>query len=562
MTRLSRFIPSLLRLVIVLTMIAFSYVRYIPLRQSSHVDLRLANVTRRSEVAKSYGKLPLSFEPNHGQTEQQIQFIARGPRQAFFLTASEADLVLENGSTRRNKPELNHDLTSLAMLLPELLRREALRGDEQTNSGNRDILLRMKLVGTNEDVRGVGVDELPGSASYFFGRDPAKWITDVRTYARVKFPHVYPGIDLTYYGNSQQLEYDFAVNPGADPRRIKLGFEGVDRLAVDKSSGDLVLAAGEQQVRLLKPVVYQIEGDAAETWSEAKHIIDSHYQIEGDGRVSLEVAQYDSSKPLIVDPVLSYFTYLGGMLPDAGLRIAVDSSGNAYVTGATVSPNFPTSAPVSGQGSYHMSLCRSAGSTFPCPDAFVTKLNPTGTAAVYSTYLGGSRSDLGIGIAVDSNGNAYVAGETESPDFPVTSSGFQTTFPVFSNTNGTHISAAFLAKLDPTGSQLLYSSYLAATSSSINFGNFDDSFATGVAADNSGNAYLAGYTHSLNFPTTSGVLQSSLDGVSCRFLLNASSFAVASTGSSMSANVIAARQSATPRGSRLPPEVPARAMAR
>ena len=495
-----------------------------------------ATLAQIAKAAQSYGRLPLSFEPNLGQTERGTRFLSHGPRQALFLKSSEADLVLmKGGPSESKKPTAGHDLTSLAMLLPEMLRPEGLQAADQADSAIADILFRMKLAGAREDARGIGLGELPGTANYFYGNDSGKWITNIKTYARVKFQHVYPGIDLIYYGNSQQLEYDFIVSPGADPRQIQMDFEGADRLSVDKSSGDLVLAASDQEIRLVKPVVYQMEQAAGETGSGTKHIVDGHYRIEGNRRVSFEVAKYDTSKPLIIDPVLSYYTYLGGLLPDVALHIAVDSSGNAYVTGATVSPNFPTNAPF--QSTYHMSLCspRSITKQIPCPDAFVTKLNSTGTAALYSTFLGGSRSDLGIGIAVDSNGDAYVAGETESPDFPVTASGFQTTFAPFSQV---HTSAAFLAKLNPAGSQLLYSTYLFATSSSATFGYFfDDSFATAVAADNSGNAFVAGYTRSLNFPTTPGVAQPSLDGVGCRFLVNGSSFPP-SAGGSLSANVV------------------------
>jgi len=534
MARPSRFMLSFIPVIVILTVIVLCHARDWPLRQSAaNVDPRPGTVTRHSELAQSYGKLPLSFEPNRGQTEEKAQFIARGPRQALFLKSSEADLVLEkDGSSEGRKPTASHDLTSLAMLLPEMLRPGALQVTDQADSPIERILVRMRLVGAAEGARGVGLDELPGTANYFFGNDPAKWITNIETYANVKFPHVYSGIDLIYYGNSQHLEYDFVVGPGADPLQIRMDFEGVDRLSVDKSSEDLVLAAGDQQIRLLKPVVYQLEPSSGETGHDAKHIIDAHYLLDGNGRVAFQVAKYDTSKPLIIDPVLSYFTYLGGLLPDVGLRIAVDSNGNAYVTGATVSPDFPTSSPL--QGSYHVSLCspRSATKAFPCPDAFVTKLNAAGTAALYSTYLGGSRSDLGIGIAVDSNGDAYVAGETESADFPVTSSGFQTAFPSFT---GSHVAAAFLAKLDPSGSQLLYSTYLAATSSS---GGFDDAFAAAVAADNSGNAFVAGYTRSLHFPTTPGVVQASLDGVACRYSV-ASSLSVASGSGSESTNATA-----------------------
>src|SRR4029077_14679636 len=205
-------------------------------------------------------------------------------------------------------------------------------------------------------------------------------------------------------------------------------------------SGDLVLDSGGAQVRFQKPSIYQLSGESSTGGGGSKGFVDGNYTLEAGNRIGFNVATYDSSKPLVIDPVLSFFTYLGGMLADVGLHIAADATG-IYVTGATTSPDFPTSASALNK-SLHAAMCGNSRS-FPCPDAFVTKLKPDGSALIYSTYLGGSRSDIGMGIAVDSNQQAYVVGETESLDFPTTSGGFQSSV-------ASRLTRAFLTKLNST----------------------------------------------------------------------------------------------------------------
>lgn len=272
------------------------------------------------------------------------------------------------------------------------------------------------------------------------------------------------------------MEYDFIVAPGADPNAIKLAFEGADKLEVN-IQGDLILYAGVGELRLHRPRVYQvINGVRQEIPGGYVLNPEPGVQTPRSQFVSFHIAAYDASRPIIIDPVLSYSTYLGGTGSDTGASIAVDSAGNAYVTGSTSSTDFPTSGvvqPVFG------------GFT----DVFVTKLNPTGSALVYSTYLGGSNVDQGFGIAVDSSGNAYVTGETSSHDFPTTPGAYRT-IGGFDD--------AFVAKLDATGSGLAYSTYLG--------GNLQDQ-GKGIAVDSSGNAYVAGTTQTPDFPITPGVFQ-------------------------------------------------------
>ncbi|MBI2829078.1 MAG: SBBP repeat-containing protein, partial [Acidobacteria bacterium] len=307
------------------------------------------------------------------------------------------------------------------------------------------------------------------------------------SYARVRYESVYPGVDLVYYGNQRQLEYDFVVAPGADPGAIKLAFEGARSIERD-ASGNLILRTAGGDLRMHKPVVYQEVGGV-------KRLIPGRYVVASKQQVGFHVAAYDRSKPLVIDPVLVYSTFLGGSGNDFGFRIAVDSAGNAYVTGGTDSTNFPgpggIAAPKLG------SSAKGAGG-----DVFVTKLNPAGTALVYSTYLGGSGNDGGIGIAVDSAGNAYVTGTTNSADFPTTLGAFDVTF------NG--VQDVFVTKLNPAGSALVYSTYL---------GGSGFERPNGIAVDSAGNAYVMGRTTStistnplLNFPTTAGAFQTIAPG--------------------------------------------------
>ena len=329
-------------------------------------------------------------------------------------------------------------------------------------------VLHMKLVGANPAPRVVGLEKLPGKANYFIGNDSTKWRTNIPTYAKVKYENVYPGMDLVYYGNQRQLEYDFVVAPGTDPKIITLGFEGADKLEVD-AQGDLVLYADGGEIRLHKPLVYQdidgvrqaIAGSYVlfpQTPDPRLQTLDARPQ-----QVGFQVAAYDFNRPLIIDPVLSYSTYLGGSGGDSGSDIAVDFSGNAYVTGSTSSLNFPLMNPLQ---------TTNRGSN----DVFVAKLNPTGTALLYSTYLGGSSHDFGNSIAVDASNSAYVTGSTASNNFP-TASPLQ---PAFAG-GALVVGDAFVAKLNATGDVLVYSTYLGG--SGADGGN-------SIVVDASSNAYL------------------------------------------------------------------------
>jgi hypothetical protein len=404
---------------------------------------------KEARLADAYGKLPLSFEVNHDQTNRRVKFLSRGSGYALFLTGNEAVLALRSGDRgRKQSPRVPPTVGKLV-------------SSETTN------FLRMRLLGTNPAVRVAGVDELPGKANYFVGNHPKKWQMNVPTYAKVKYADIYPGIDLVYYGNQRQLEYDFIVAPGADPNEIRLKFDGAGKLRVDEK-GDLLLGTEGEEVRFEKPVIYQEVG-------EEKIPVEGRYVVALANRIGFQLGEYDHDQPLVIDPALSYSTYLGGSDSDWGLGIAVDASGNAYVTGATYSTNFPT---------VNALQSTPGGPSNP----FVTKINASGSAVVYSTYLGGSDFDGGLGIAVDASGNAYVTGQTSSHNFPTVNALQPTLAGVGSD--------VFVTKINASGSALVYSTYLG--------GNSDD-IGLGIAVDASGNAYVTGFTYSTNFPAVNAL---------------------------------------------------------
>ena len=411
----------------------------------------------KAALQAAYSQLPLHFEANQGQTDAQVQFLVRGRSYSLFLTSTEAVLALTNrdkeGAETSTPPHLSQS------------------SDARLQTLDPRLVLRLQLVGANPNPQVRGLEELPGKLNYFLGNDPTRWRTNLPTYTKVKYQNVYPGVDLVYYGNQGQLEYDFVVAPGADPQAIQLTFEGADNLEVDVR-GDLILQTAGGELRLHKPRVYQeIDG--------VQHEVSGSYVLLGTPAPNTQppapaagfaVAAYDPSRPLVIDPVLAYSTYLGGNDDDWGRGIAVDAAGNVYVTGQTYSTDFPILSPFQ----------PAAGGSY---DTFVTKLDATGSTLLYSTYLGGSGGDRSQGIAVDAAGNAYVTGQTYSTDFP-TRNPFQAAFGGGSD--------AFVTKLDAAGSTLLYSTYL---------GGSDDERGHSIAVDAAGNAYVTGQTHSTDFPT-------------------------------------------------------------
>src|SRR4030095_11912346 len=344
--------------------------------------LRLTEESLKADITARYGKLQLSFEVNAGESDKSVKFLSHGPGYDLFLTDTEAVLALR-------KPQKTSFDKFKAPPSPK---------DQPTSL--EASLLRLKIIGANSNALVEGQDELPGKVNYILGDDPQKWRANVPTYRKVYYKEIYPGIDMVYYGNQRQLEFDFVVHAGTSPERIKFRIEGAARISLDKR-GDLQLALNEGEVKLHKPVIYQL------TEAGERSEIKGRYVVNGN-EIAFKVPKFDSSKALIIDPVLSYSTLLGG--GDA-YGIGVDAQGNAYVTGVA-GGLFPTTP-----GAFQ--------TTANFGSAFVTKLDPTGSTLVYSTYLGGtgtsgSGSTTATAIAVDSSGNAHVTGFTSAPDFPLT----------------------------------------------------------------------------------------------------------------------------------------------
>jgi len=380
----------------------------------------------------------------------------------------------------------------------------------------------MKLVGANPNALVTGLDELPGKSNYFLGNDPKKWHTNVANYRKVKYEAVYPGIDLVYYGNQRQLEYDFVVSPGADPRAIALAVQTgnpklENRNAKLDANGDLVISTDAGELRFHKPVVYQPQSTVDSRQSKAtdngprtkdtgnspfsihnSQFVEGRFVLLAANRIGFEVLNYDKTRPLVIDPVLTYSTYLGGTDYEVGADIAVDASGNAYVLGETRSTDFPTSDNA-WDSQIASGTCGEDPFFYPCSDLFITKLNADGSALLYSTYLGGTRYQQAWRIAVDSSGHAYVAGLTSSDDFP-TVNAFQSDFHGGTCPPGMNadwwVTDAFVVKVSPEGSALIYSTYLGGS-------EFDG--ATDVTVDGSGNAYVTGSTLSGDYPTVNAL---------------------------------------------------------
>jgi hypothetical protein len=381
----------------------------------------------QSRITASYGKLPLTFEANQGQTDPRVKFLARGSGYTLFLTSTEAVLALRDPA-KQKEAGVTTALGATA--------------------------LRMGLVGANSRPQVNGVEALPGKSNYLIGKDPKKWRTNVPNYAQVRYEGVYPGVDLVFYGPQGPLEYDFVVAPGADPNLI--GFELRATRVHGRSlrertqaaaqpqiaaNGDLVLKLGDREIRFHKPVVYQPEAGSSSVSQSS--LLEGHYKLTGRNRVTFALGPYDPTKPLVIDPVLTYSSYLGGNGVDRVYGVAVTPGGNATVVGDTSSLDFPTvpGALQSTQGGGGL-------------DSFVTQFSADGSSLVFSTYLGGNDDDEAWGVGFDSSQNVYLSGFTASLNFPTTSNAYRTTF------NGTGHDA-FLAKLDPNGASLLYSTYIA-----------------------------------------------------------------------------------------------------
>lgn len=386
-------------------------------------------------------RLPLRFEPNAGQAPDGVRFVARGGSVTALLRDTETWLVMH----RRSRASCSAE--------------EPARGRDERCPRFEQTVVRMRIEGARQPAAVAGAGRLPGVANYFLGDDPSRWRRNIPTYAAVRYAGIYEGVDLVFHGNQRELEFDFEVRPGVDPGVIQLAFEGVRRLHAGPE-GDLVLTTALGELRQRRPRVYQERGGRRE-------VVAARYRVLPEGRVGFEVARYDRSRPLTIDPVLLFSTYLGG--DSAAAAVAVDSAGAAYVAGSIASAFFPVT-----QGAYDTSFNGNA-------DAFVAKFNPAGTALEYATYLGSSGNDYGVSLAVDSTRAAYILGATDRAGFPLRNP--------YQGYRGDQ--DAFVVKLNPAGNDLVFATYLGSSSR-------DEP--GGIAVDFFGAMYVTGSTYGANYP--------------------------------------------------------------
>jgi hypothetical protein len=379
-----------------------------------------------------YARLPLTFEVNKGQAGSEAKFLSRGRGYTAFLTGNGMTLSLRASAVQAPSNQISAATATV----------------------------QLALVGATPTPAVSGENPQPGKVNYFVGNNPVKWLTNIPTFAQVRYSNVYPGIDLVYHGSNQQLEYDFEVRAGADPRKIQFAIQGAGQIQLD-GKGNLVLSLGNGEVSIESPVVYQE--------SAGQRVpVNGSYVLTDATHIAFQLSAYDSTKPLVIDPVLSYSTYVGGSGADQSNGIAVDGSGNVYIAGYTNAVDFPVTT-----------LGTLAANT---DHVFVAKLNPTGTSLIYADYLGGNNTDYGVALVLDTANDVYVTGNTASSNFPVVNA-YQSSQP--------GPNTGFLSQISADGSSLLYSTYLG--------GNTYDQ-PTSIAIDSLGEVHVAGYTTSQNFP--------------------------------------------------------------
>lgn len=489
-----------------------------------------------SQALSSYGKLPLFFVENKGQADTSLQFYSYGGQMYFSPEGIYTHFIQRDSTAHDRFRDRYHERDFISQ--------------DTTPIHEKHLVLKKRFLNANTHCEIMGEEELPGKINYFIGNDSTKWHTNLRTFKQIRYKNLYPGIDLVYHGNQGPTEYDLVINPEAHNSvsspltQIQFTIEGADKLELSPE-GDLLVHTPMGILKEKSPVSYQMKNGIKQTLS-------SHFTLTSDNTFAFNVPQYDKTQSLVIDPLI-YSTFLGGSGNDEINDIAINKSGNAYVAGYTTSIDFPITP-----GSYDSTFISSninafvtklnssgsaliystylgggvidslildefenvfitghtSSSTFPTTvgaydqslngneDVFITKLNTSGSALFYSTILGGSEDDYVKGIAVDERGNAYVSGYTSSStNFPTTSGAYDCTY------NGGAYDV-FITKLNPSGSNLIYSSYLG--------GNYKD-YSAGIEVDGAGNAYIAGYTSSsTDFPTTSGAYnQTSKGGFDC-----------------------------------------------
>lgn len=425
----------------------------------NRVPISMKTDSLKDTIHKSYITIPLTFIPNKGQVDTKAKFYVNGAGYGFYFTPEEAVLSFKS----QNTTESNTTISGIALAL--------------------------RFIDSNPDVKIYGLDKAAGKVNYFKGKNESEWMTNLPTYEKIIYKELWKGIDLVFYGKDHTLKYNFVLHPGAAVEDIKLAYNGSKGISLDDRGNlqvhhDLGVLIDEH------PISYQeIHGEIMDIES-CFEIIE---QENIDDYFRFEVSKYNKDDTLVIDPGLVFSTFLGALVVSAGtnegnkLGIEVDSKGDVYVTGGTVSPSFPITL-----GAFEENFFSQDTNS---KSAYITKLRSDGSGLIYSTFIGGSNSDEGRSIAIDSMGNAYVTGETSSPDFPTTLGAFQEDFLSVDN------SSAFIVKLNPDGSSLVYSTFL---------GGRDDDEGTDIAVDYHGNAYVTGETTSADFPTTLGSFQENL----------------------------------------------------
>ena len=456
-----------------------------PARQSSYEFARQTSVQSsfagRRKLLNAYGKLPIAFVENRGQTNRQVRYFAQGSHYAFLVKRDEVLLSLTKPSQTAVKqfPEARSISGDHGLLIEA-----SAQGGAEEPSSTAGVALALRFLGANPNVVVNGAERTPGNFNYFRGNDPARWQADVPGYGEIVYRELWSGVDLRLREKHGTLKYEFHVRPGARMENIRLAYLGAEKLSLD-GAGGLLVETALGTLHDSAPVSFQEIGGV-------RVPVESRYSLDPENGYSFRVgAGYRADRELIIDPGVEYSTFLGGTADEIGNGIAVDAAGNAYIVGTTQSPDFTTTV-----GAFDRT-----GAAGNFSDVFVAKLNATGTSLIYATFIGGSGLEWGRAIAIDSAGNAYIAGQTKSSNFPTTKNAFDRSLGIPANCPRCTIDNydAFVTKLNPTGSALVYSTYLGGAS------DIDD--ALGIAVDAAGSAYVAGETASADFPTTAGAFR-------------------------------------------------------
>ncbi|HVZ16913.1 MAG TPA: SBBP repeat-containing protein, partial [Terriglobales bacterium] len=409
--------------------------------------------------------LPLAFEPG----TEPGRFVAHGRNYQFQVSRDEIDLLLVSQTNNALATAQRNPASRISRLDQAMLRRA---NDVAAGSVR---IVSMKFVGANSEAQLAGRAPMQGKVNYLVGNRPEAWRTGLPCFSSVGIAKLYSGIDLVCYGSQRSLEYDLDLAPGADLSQVSLRIEGADQVSID-TTGELVLSIGSEQLKQPVPAVYQMAGSQ-------RHFLQGNYYLKDARTVGFEVANYDRTKPLVVDPTLNYSSYFGGNGDDIAWSAKVDAAGNTYVAGQTLSIQYPFSLPGGGYQTTNI------GSTIN-GSAFIAKFDPTLTNLLYFTYLGGYGDNAALDLELDGAGHAYVTGYTDATNFPIFNA-VQPTIRGYVTPAHAYASDAFVAELNSTGSDLIFSTY---------YGGNDLDSALGIALDSSTNIYITGFTYSHDFP--------------------------------------------------------------